>query len=435
MLYFFYQAFKNRKGFSLFSFLLSILLGKMFIIIDDSLNKGWGGICREKEGMKMVDYFRIAALLTEEERFFRDKVRKFVDKECMPLIATHFDSGTFPMELIPRMAEMGLFGLHVEGYGCTPANHTIYGLICEELGRCDSGLRAMFSVQNSLVMYPIYAFGSEEQKVRWLPKTARGEVIGCFGLSEPDFGSNPAGMQTRAVRQGSHYLLNGSKMWITNGSIAHLALIWAKLEDEIRGFLVETGTPGFQTTLIQRKFSYRTSPTSLLILKDCAIPEENILPGAKGLKSVLSCLNYARYGVACSALGSAIACYEVAETFAREREVFAKPIASYQLVQEKLVEMVLEITKAQVLTYHLGRLLDQHRTRPGQVSLAKLNTVREAMKIARMARDILGARGILPDHHIIRHLCDLEAMSTLEGTESIHTLIIGQDLTGMSAFY
>jgi glutaryl-CoA dehydrogenase len=385
--------------------------------------------------MEMVDYFQMETLLKDEERFFRDRVRKFVDEECMPLIATHFDSGTFPMELIPRMGEMGLFGLYVGGYDCTQASHTIYGLVCQELGRCDSGLRAMFSIQNSLVMYPLYAFGSEEQKIRWLPKMARGEVVGCFGLSEPDFGSNPSGMKTRAVKEGNHYLLNGTKMWITNGSIAHVALVWAKMDDEIRGFLVEASTPGFQATLIQRKFSYRTSPTSLLIFKDCSIPEENLLPGTKGLKSVLSCLNDARYGVACSALGSSITCYEVAERFARKREVFEKPIASYQLVQEKLVRMVLEITKAQVLTYHLGRLMDEDKARPPQISMVKLNNVREAMKIARMARDILGAQGILADHHIIRHLCDLEAMSTLEGTESIHTLIIGQDLTGISAFY
>jgi glutaryl-CoA dehydrogenase len=383
--------------------------------------------------MEIVDYFQIEGLLTDEERFFRDKVRKFVDEECLPLITPHFDSGTFPMELIPRMAGMGLFGLHVKGYGCTQASHTIYGLICEELGRCDSGLRAMFSVQNSLVMYPIYAFGSEEQKIKWLPKMAQGEVVGCFGLSEPDFGSDPSGMMTRAVKQGNHYLLNGTKMWITNGSIAHVALIWARMDDGIRGFLVEAGSPGFQATLIQRKFSYRTSPTSLLILKDCMVPEENLLPETKGLKSILSCLNYARYGVACSALGSAMACYQVAETFTGQRKVFEKPIASYQLVQEKLVRMVLEITKAQLLTYSLGRLLDQEKVRPPQISMVKLNNVREAMKIARMARDILGARGILADHHVIRHLCDLEAMSTLEGTESIHTLIIGQDLTGISA--
>jgi glutaryl-CoA dehydrogenase len=385
--------------------------------------------------MGMVDYFQLEESLSEEEKDFRDKVRKFVDEECMPLIAAHFDSGAFPMDLIPRMAEMGLFGIDVEGYGCAKQSHTIYGLVCQELGRCDSGLRAMFSVQNSLVMYPIYSFGSEKQKARWLPKMGRGEVIGCFGLSEPDFGSDPSGMKTRAVKQGNHYVLNGTKMWITNGSIAYVALVWAKMDGEIRGFLVETGTPGFQTTLIQRKFSYRTSPTSLLTLKDCIIPEENLLPKAKGLKSVLNCLNYARYGVACSALGSAVSCYEVAGAFALKREVFEKPIASYQLVQEKLVQMVLEITKAQLLTYHLGRLLDQHKARPPQISMVKLNNVREAMKIARTARDILGARGILADHHIIRHLCDLEAMSTLEGTESVHTLIIGQDLTGISAFH
>jgi len=383
----------------------------------------------------MVDYFQVEELLNEEEKTLRNKVRKFVDQECMPLIVTHFDGGTFPMELIPKMAEMGLFGLHAEGYGCARSSHTIYGLICQELGRCDSGLRAMFSVQNSLVMYPIYAYGSEAQKVKWLPVMARGRAIGCFGLSEPEFGSNPSGMETRAIKKGDHYLLNGTKMWITNGSIASVALVWAKIGDDIQGVLVEAGTPGFQTTLIQRKFSYRTSPTSLLIFKDCEIPEENLLPGAKGLRSVLSCLNYARYGVACGALGSAIACYEAAETFARQRRVFERPIASYQLVQEKLVGMVLEITKAQLLTYHLGRLLDRHQARPPQISMAKLNNVREAMKIARTARDILGGRGILADQHVIRHLCDLEAVSTLEGTESIHTLIIGQDLTGTSAFY
>jgi glutaryl-CoA dehydrogenase len=385
--------------------------------------------------MGMVDCFQLEESLSAEEKYFRDKVRKFVDEECMPVISNHFDKGTFPIDLIPRMAEMGLFGIHVEGYGCTKASHTIYGLICQELGRCDSGLRAMFSVQNSLVMYPIYSFGSEEQKGRWLLKMGRGEVIGCFGLSEPDFGSDPSGMKTRAVKQGNHYVLNGTKMWITNGSIANVAVIWAKMDDEIRGFLVEAGTLGFQTALIQKTFSYRTSPTSLLVLKDCIIPEENLLPGTKGLKSILTCLNYARYGVACSALGSAIACYEVAEAFARQREVFGKPIASYQLVQEKLVQMALEITKAQLLTHRLGRLFDQHKAKPPQISMVKLNNVREAMKVARTARDILGARGILADHHVIRHLCDLEAMSTLEGTESIHTLIIGQDLTGISAFH
>ena len=383
----------------------------------------------------MIDYFRVGSLLAEAERLFRDRIRKFVDEECMPLIADYFDKGTFPKDIIPRMAELGLFGLHIDGYGCTKMSYTIYGLICQELGRCDSGLRALVSVQNSLVMYPIYAFGSEEQKRKWLPKMNRGGAIGCFGLSEPDFGSSPSGMVTRAEKSKDGYVLNGTKMWITNGSIAHVALVWAKMDDEIRGFLVEAGAPGFQSTLIQKKFSYRTSPTSLLIFKDCVIPEGNLLPEAKGLKAVLQCLNYARFGVACGALGSAIACYQAAEAFARERKVFEKPIASYQMVQEKLVRMVVEITKAQLLTYHLGRLLDQNKARHTQISMAKLNNVREAMKIARTARDILGARGILADHQVIRHLCDLEAVSTLEGTESIHTLIIGEDLTGISAFH
>jgi glutaryl-CoA dehydrogenase len=386
------------------------------------------------EETETVDYYGTERFLTEEERFFRDRVHMFVDRECMPIIADHFDKGTFPTKLIPRMAEMGLFGLHVEGFGCRRANHTIYGLICQELGRCDSGLRAMFSVQNSLVMFPIYAFGAEKQKNRWLPAMARGEVIGCFGLSEPDFGSNPSGMMTRAEKSGKTYILNGTKMWITNGPIAQVALVWAKTDGEIRAYLVEAGTPGFQSTLIQRKFSYRTSPTGLLIFKDCVIPEENQLPGAKGLNSILQCLNGARYGVACGALGSAISCYETARAFAKERKVFEKPIASYQLIQDRLVRMIVEITKAQLVTYHLGRLLDEDRATPVQISLAKLNHVREAIKIARMARDILGGRGILADHHVIRHLCDLEAVSTLEGTENIHTLIIGQDLTGISAF-
>lgn len=381
-----------------------------------------------------VDFYVMESLLTEEEKTIRDEVRSFVDKKAMPLIADHFDRGVFPMELIPYMAGMGLFGLHVDGYGCRKRNHLAYGLICQELGRCDSGLRAMFSVQNSLVMYPIYAFGTEEQREKWIPAMARGDVIGCFGLSEPGFGSNPSGMVTRAEKRGRGYLINGTKTWITNGSISKAAIVWAKAEDGIRAFLVETGTPGFRATLIKRKFAYRTSPTAVLELKDCSVGEEALLPGAKGLKSILQCLNAARYGVAWGALGSAIACYEAALSFARERIVFDKPISSYQLIQERLVDMMIEITKAQLLSYHLGRLLDQGVARHVQISLAKMNNVREAMKIARMARDMLGARGILADHHVIRHLCDLEAVSTLEGTESIHTLILGQDITGIPAF-
>jgi glutaryl-CoA dehydrogenase len=382
----------------------------------------------------MVDFYRTDDLLGAQEKRIRDDVGAFVDKECMPVIAEHFDQGTFPVKLIPRLAELGLFGVHVDGYGCSKKNHTVYGLICRELSRCDSGLRAMFSVQNSLVMFPIYKFGSEKQRQKWLPEMAKGNVIGCFGLSEPGFGSNPAGMQTRAQMKKGHFVLNGKKMWITNGTIAKLAIIWAKWDDEIRGFLVETDTPGFRATPIQRKFAYRTSPTALIDLKDCTIEASNLLPDAKGLKSVFQCLNFARYGVACGAVGAAISCYQAARAFALGREVFERPIAGYQLVQERLVQMMIEITKAQLINYHLGRLMDENKARPAQISLAKLNNVHEAIKIARIARDILGARGILADHQVMRHLCDLEAISALEGTASMHTLVIGQEITGISAF-
>ncbi len=283
-------------------------------------------------------------------------------------------------------------------------------------------------------MFPVFKFGSEEQRERWLPILARGESIGCFGLSEPDYGSNPAGMQTTARKKNGYYILNGKKMWISNGTIADVAIIWAKLDNEIRGFLVDTRIPGFRATPIRRKFSYRTSPTAYIELKDCTITADSILPEARGLKAVFRCLNHARYGVACGALGSAIACYREARDFALKRKVFDQPIASYQLVQDQLARMLVEITKAQLITHHLGRMLDEHIAGPAQISLAKLNNVREAQKIARTARDILGARGILADHHIIRHLCDLEAVSTLEGTAGMHTLVLGQEITGISAF-
>jgi glutaryl-CoA dehydrogenase len=381
------------------------------------------------------DFFHLEALLSEKEIDFRDRVRRFVQEECMPVMAEYFDKGTFPLDLIPRMAEMDLFGVHLDGYGCRRTSHTAYGLACQELGRCDSGLRAMFSVQNSLVMYPIYAFGSEEQRSVWLPKLRTAQTIGCFALSEPDFGSNPGGMTTRATLHGGRYRLNGTKMWITNGSIAQMAIIWARTEDGIRGFLVESSTPGFRATSIRHKFAYRTSPTARIELMDCEVESEAMLPAASGLKDVFKCLNHARYGVACSALGSSVACYVAARDFAAQREAFGKPIAAYQLVQERLARMLLEITKAQLLNHHLGRLLDAGTARHQQISMAKLNGVREAMKIARLARDILGGRGILADHHVIRHLCDLEAMSALEGTETMHTLLLGQEITGISAFY
>jgi glutaryl-CoA dehydrogenase len=383
---------------------------------------------------EIIDFYQTDALLSAEEKKIRDTVRAFVDRECMPIIAEHFDKGTFPVKLIPRLAALGLFGVHVDGYGCSKSNHTTYGLICQELGRCDSGLRAMFSVQNSLVMFPIYRFGSEQQREKWLPELAAGSSIGCFGLSEPGFGSNPAGMETRAQKKKGRFILNGKKMWITNGTIAKVAIVWAKYNEEIRGFLVETETRGFRASPIQRKFSYRTSPTALIELRDCAIEENNILPNARGLKSIFECLNFARYGVACGAVGSAVSCYQAARGFALEREVFDRPIAGYQLVQDRLVRMMVEITKAQLVNYHLGRLLDEHKARPAQISLAKMNNVQEAMEIARIARDILGARGILADHQVIRHLCDLEAISALEGTAGMHTLVIGKEITGISAF-
>ena len=380
------------------------------------------------------DFYQTDMLLSDEERQIRDTLRRFVDQECMPIIADFFDRGTFPMDLIPRMAELELFGVHVQGYGCRHRSHRIYGIICEELGRCDSGLRAMFSVQNSLAMFPVFEYGSAQQKAQWLPAMAQGKAIGCFGLSEPEYGSNPGGMQTTAEKKGAQFILNGKKMWITNGTIADIAIIWARLENEIRGFVVESGTPGFRATLIKRKFSYRTSPTAYIDLKNCTIPEDSMLPGARGLKSVFQCLNHARYGVACGALGSAIACFQEARDFALKRRVFDQPIAAYQLVQDQLARMLLEITKAQLVSHHLGRMLGEGRAGPSEISLAKLNNVREAIKIARTARDILAARGILADRHVIRHLCDLEAVSTLEGTAGMHTLVLGQEITGISAF-
>ena len=387
-----------------------------------------------KEETQSLDFYQLDSLLSDEEQTIRGEVGQFVDDRCMPVIADFFDRGAFPMDLIPRMADLGLFGLHVEGYGCTPKNDIVYGLVNQELGRCDSGLRAMFSVQNSLVMFPIFKFGSEDQREKWLPRMAQGESIGCFGLSEPGHGSNPAGMETRAIKKKGAYVLNGRKMWITNAPIADVAIIWAKVETDIRGFLVETHTDGFHVSDIKRKYAYRTSPTGMIELRNCEIPLENILPGAVGLKSVFQCLNLARYGVACGAVGSAIGCYHAARSFALKREVFQQPIASYQLVQDQLVRMLVEITKAQLVNHHLGRLMDTGQVKPAQISLAKLNSVREAIEIARMARDILGARGILADHHVIRHLTDLEAVSTLEGTASMHTLVLGQAITGISAF-
>jgi len=381
-----------------------------------------------------LDYYALDDLLEPEERLARDTVREFVDAEVMPGIGAHFRAGTFPMDLIPKMGEMGLLGANLTGYGCAGMNAVAYGLVLQELERGDSGVRSFVSVQGSLCMWPIHAYGSEEQKQRWLPRMARGEAIGCFGLTEPDFGSNPAGMRTTAQRTASGYVLRGTKRWITNGSIADVAIVWAKTDDGIRGFLIERGTPGFTTQDIHGKFSLRASTTSELVLEDVAVAEGAMLPGVKGMKGPLGCLNQARYGIAWGAIGAAMACYDEALSYAQSRVQFSKPIAGYQLVQAKLVDMLSEITKGQLLCWRLGRMKEQGKSRPQHVSLAKRNNVHVALHIARTARDVLGANGITDEYQSGRHMCNLESVYTYEGTHDIHTLILGQDITGISAF-
>ncbi|HAC79586.1 MAG: acyl-CoA dehydrogenase family protein [Candidatus Binatia bacterium] len=386
-----------------------------------------------------TDYYDIDDLLSTEERQVQATIRRFVDEEYLPVVRKHFDAGTFPTELTPRLAELGCFGPTVPvEYGGAGLNSVCYGLMAQELERGDSGLRSYASVQSSLCMYPILTFGTEEQKQRWLPAMARGEAIGCFGLTEPDYGSNPGGMITRATRQDGGFVLNGTKRWITNGSIADIAIVWAKLEedgrDTIRGFLVEKERSGFERPLMHGKWSLRASITSELIFEDCFIPEENLLPASGGLKSPLLCLTQARYGISWGAIGAALACYESALDYAKSRTVFAKPIGGYQLVQAKLVEMLAEITKAQLLSWRLGRLKDSGKMRHEQVSLAKMNNVSWALKIARNARDIHGANGITDDYPIMRHMMNLETVNTYEGTEDIHRLTLGRDITGLGAF-
>ncbi|HSF07444.1 MAG TPA: acyl-CoA dehydrogenase family protein [Methylomirabilota bacterium] len=387
------------------------------------------------EKFRGVDYYGIEDLLGEEERMVRDAVRDWVETEFLPLVSEHHRAGTFPVALIPKLGELGVFGATLKGYGCAGLNHVAYGLIMQELERGDSGLRSCASVQSGLVMYPIWSYGSEAQKERWLPAMARGERIGCFGLTEPDHGSDPGGMKTRAHRRGDRYVVQGTKLWITNGSIADVALVWAKDDDgEIGGYLVERGTPGYSTLDIHGKFSMRASITSELAFQDCAIPLENKLPGVKGLKGPLSCLNQARYGIAWGAVGAAMACYDWTLQYAQQRVQFDKPIGAFQLVQQKLVWMITEITKAQLLALQLGRLKDQGRLRPQQVSMAKMNNVWMALETARLARDVLGAAGIIDEHPVIRHMLNLETVKTYEGTHDIHTLIVGRDITGLDAF-
>jgi glutaryl-CoA dehydrogenase len=387
------------------------------------------------EKFRGVDYYGTEALLSDEERMIRDAVRDWVEAEFLPRVTEHHRAGTFPMEIVPQLGELGIFGATLKGYGCAGLSNVAYGLIMQELERGDSGLRSFASVQSGLVMYPIHRYGSDAQKDRWLPALQQGRAIGCFGLTEPDHGSDPGAMATRAVRQGDHYVLNGTKLWITNGSVADVAVVWAKDETgDIAGFLVERGTPGFGALDIHGKFSMRASITSELSFQDCRIPLANRLPGAKGLKAPLACLSQARYGIAWGAVGAALACYDWALQYAQTRVQFGKPIASFQLVQRKLVWMVVEITKAQLLCLQLGRLKDGPGVRPQQVSMAKMNNVWMALETARMARDILGAAGIVDEHPIIRHLMNLETVVTYEGTHDIHTLIIGRDLTGLDAF-
>jgi glutaryl-CoA dehydrogenase len=384
---------------------------------------------------KGVDYFDIDSLLTEDERLTRNTVREWVDEHVIPVIEEHNRNCTFPNELIGQMAELGVFGANLpEEYGCAGMNNVAYGLIMQELERGDSGVRSFASVQGALVMFPIFQYGNEEQKRHWLPKLAKGEKIGCFGLTEPDFGSDPGGMITRAVRDGKHYVLNGAKMWITNGTVADVAVVWAKLDGTVRGFLVEKGTPGFSAPEMKGKFSLRASVTSELVFQDCRIPEANLLPKSDGLKSPLMCLTQARYGIAWGAIGAAMACYDCALDYAKKRIQFAKPIASFQLVQEKLVYMITEITKAQLLVLQLGRLKDQGKYRFNQVSMAKRNNVYIALEIARLAREVLGANGIIDEYPVIRHMMNLESVKTYEGTHDIHGLIIGESITGISAF-
>ncbi|MBI4737514.1 MAG: acyl-CoA dehydrogenase family protein [candidate division NC10 bacterium] len=384
-------------------------------------------------GFTGVDYYEVEGLLSEEERMMRDLARAFTDEQILPGIARHFREGTFPTGLVRKLGELGFLGANLQGYGCAGINNVAYGLILQELERGDSGVRSFASVQGSLVMYPIYTFGSEAQKQRWLPRLATGEAVGCFGLTEPDFGSDPGNMAAKAVRVGSEYVLNGTKLWITNGSIADVAVVWAKLDGVIRGFLVEKGMPGFTARDIHGKHSMRASVTSELSFQDCRIPADNLLPKSEGLRSPLSCLNQARYGIAWGAVGAAVACYQAALTYSRQRIQFGKPIASFQLVQQKLVHMLTEITKAQLLCLQLGRLKDAGRLRHTQVSLAKRNNVAAALEIARLARDIHGASGIVDEYPVIRHLLNLESVFTYEGTHDIHTLILGRDITGISA--
>ncbi len=383
-----------------------------------------------------VDFIDFDSLLSDEEKLARQTARQFVDDRVLPIIEQCNRDARFPLDLVPEMAELGFFGANMQGYGCAGMSNVEYGLVMQELERGDSGMRSFASVQSGLVMYPIYTFGSEEQKEKWLPALAQGTKIGCFGLTEPQFGSNPGGMLTRAVRKDDRYVLNGEKMWITNGSVSDVAVVWAKTEDDrVHGFLVEKGTPGFKAWDVHGKWSLRASITSGLAFNDCEIPAENRLPKADGLRAPLMCLNQARYGIGWGGIGAAMACYQTALEYAKTRRQFQnRPIASHQLVQEKLVWMITEITKAQLLALQVGRLKDQNRVDHTHISMMKMNNVAIALETARLARSVLGANGIVDDYCIMRHMMNLESVYTYEGTHDIHKLVIGERITGVAAY-
>jgi len=387
------------------------------------------------ETFRGVDFLAIDTALSEQELLVRQTARRFVDEQVLPLVRDCFRTGRFPAELVPEMGRLGFLGANLTGYGCAEMSNVEYGLLMQELERGDSGLRSFASVQGALVMYPILTFGSSEQKERWLPRLAAGDAVGCFGLTEPDFGSNPGGMRTRARRDGDYWVIDGEKTWITSGTIADVSVVWARTDDGFAGFLVEKGTPGFTSSDIHGKWSMRASVTSSLALSGCRVPESSRLPGARGLKSALLCLTQARYGIGWGAIGAAMDCYETARRYSLERKQFAgKPIASHQLVQEKLAWMITEIAKAQLLAWHVGKLKDRGRAEPAHVSMLKRNNVAMALECARLSRDLLGANGITDEYPVMRHLMNLETVKTYEGTDHIHALIIGEKITGVAAY-
>ena len=389
----------------------------------------------ELPALDPLDLLAIDALLDDEERAIRDTIRQFVRENVLPEIGDWFERGILPRELMAELAKLGLYGMHLDGYGLPGASAVAYGLTCLELEAGDAGVRSAVSVQGSLAMYAIWRWGSEEQKERWLPAMHAGEVIGCFGLTEPDAGSDPGAMRTHARRDGSDWILNGAKMWITNGTIADIAIVWARTDDgAIRGFIVEKGTPGFSAPEIHKKLSLRASVTSELVLQDVRVPDDNLLPGSSTLRGPLSCLNEARFGIVFGSVGAARACFECALDYAKERIVFGKPISAYQLTQAKLAEMALEINRATLVALHLGRMKDAGTLRPEHVSLGKMGNVRGAIEVARSARTILGANGVTLEYPVIRHVNNLESVLTYEGTHEVHTLVVGEALTGQNAF-